>query len=609
MCGIAGWIGRTGDADSEAIVRAMTGAVAHRGPDGDGIWRDGRVAFGHRRLSIIDLSDAGAQPMALPGAGLTITYNGEIYNYRELRRELEALGRRFRSDSDTEVILGAYDQWGAACVSRFNGMWAFAIHDRPRGIVFCSRDRFGVKPFYYVDTPSCFAFGSEMRQLLPLLPTRTVDRELTTTFIVTGALDLDARTMFAGVRKLPAGHNATYDLARRTLSIERFYEVRRDESVGRLSAEDAQARLRELLESAVALRLRSDVKVGTCLSGGLDSSSVATLAAAQYAAANGGRFSAITAVSEEAETDETRYAEIVARASGLDWHTVKPTYADFCDSLPAVVSAQEEPFGSPSLTMQYLVMRTARANGITVMLDGQGGDEVLLGYDKYLGAYVTDELRSGGPLAALRAVRAIGRNNERMRPRALAKYLLGSRLGRIRYALDRRRHAFMRDVPSISPHIAAFSAAGSDPFALQQLEIRSTNLPVLLRYEDKNSMAHGVEARLPFLDYRLLEFAVSLPIGLKLRDGWSKWLLRSALSDRLPAEIAWRRNKLSFDAPERTWLGRHLSEMREAVAASPLLGEIADRSALVAAYDGMSYRSRWRLYSLALWEKSFGVGG
>ena len=284
-----------------------------------------------------------------------------------------------------------------------------------------------------------------------------------------------------------------------------------------------------------------------------------------------------------------------------------PTYDDFRDSLDAVVDAQEEPFGSPSLTMQYFVMRAARANGIPVLLDGQGGDEALLGYDKYLGAYVRDRFRRAGLLPALSALAAVTANNAHMRATALPKYLLGSQFGRLRYAIHRRQHAYLRDLPARSAHIEAFSGAGSDIFALQELEIRSTNLPVLLRYEDKNSMAHGVEARLPFLDYRLLEFAVSLPLCLKVRDGWSKWLLRKSMEDRLPAEIVWRKNKLSFDAPERQWLDRHFPTMRQAVERSPLLGELAVASNLAKAFPSLDRRSQWRLYSVALWERRFGI--
>jgi len=606
MCGIAGFVRKDGGPADPERIAAMTAAVAHRGPDGFDHHVEGAVALGHRRLSILDLSERGRQPMSSPDGSLTITYNGEIYNYIEIRDELTALGHRFTTGTDTEVLLAAYRQWGEDCLARLNGMWAFAILDRPRNRLFMARDRFGVKPFHYVETAGFFAFGSEIRQLLPLLDRRRADLDVVRTFLLTGGADLDESSFFADVRRLPGGHAGVYDLARGTLDIRRYYAIpRRDAPGGRFG--ETVEQFSALIESAVRVRLRSDVKVGTCLSGGLDSSSVASIAASLNRETGGSAFSAITAVSEDERFSEARYAELVVKASGLDWHRTRPVYSDFVETLPRIVSVQEEPFGSPSLTMQYFVMQTARENGVTVLLDGQGGDEVLLGYEKYYGAYVLAMRREHGTPAALRALFDIRSNNDNMNTANLVKYLAGGLSGRAREFTQRRRHSYLAGPIPSPAHWHAFSRSLRDCFSLQALEIGSTNLPVLLRYEDKNSMAHGVESRLPFLDYRLVEFCLSLPVRDKIQQGWTKWLLRKAVEKYLPDPIVWRKNKMGFEAPEALWLNRHMPEMTAAVLGSPLIRELTSQARLAAGYARLDRRSQWRLYSTALWAEAFGV--
>lgn len=608
MCGIAGFVRKDGAPAEHSVIDRMTTAVAHRGPDGSGLLVEGSLALGHRRLSILDLSDHGRQPMTSPDGTLAITYNGEIYNYIEIREELKRLGQAFRTGTDTEVLLGAYRQWGEDCLSRLNGMWSFAILDRTRNVLFMARDRFGVKPFYYIDTARVFAFGSEIRQLLPFLDRQRADMEAVKTFVLTTGAELGTTTFFADVHRLPGGHSAVYDLAGGTLAIRRYYAIARREEIAGLEEAEISRRFADLLEDAIRVRLRSDVKVGTCLSGGLDSSSVASIASALNRQAGGGRFAAITAVSEQQSNNEESYAGLVVQSADLDWHRTRPTYDDFLTSLDDVVESQEEPFASPSLTMQHFVMKTARENGIKVLLDGQGGDEMLLGYEKYYGAYILSILRSEGGIAALKALSRIRTNNDNMGGANLAKYLVGGLSAKARYARYRRDHRYFATFPPMPAHLGAFSASLADTFKLQQLEVTSTNLPILLRYEDKNSMAHGVEARLPFLDYRLVEFCLSVPDRYKIRDGWTKWLLRHAMVGRMPAEVTWRKNKFGFEAPEALWLDRHLPEMRRKVLASPLLGDLASPRHLKRAYDGLDMRSRWRLYSIALWEETFGVG-
>jgi asparagine synthase (glutamine-hydrolysing) len=605
MCGIAGFVDKSGAAAAPTRIDHMTDLVAHRGPDGRGTYLAGSLALGHRRLAILDLSDHGHQPMCREAQGLAITFNGEIYNYLELRTELAQKGHVFQTKTDTEVILAAYTEWGEACVDRFNGMWAFAIHDRSANRLFLSRDRFGIKPLYYCDAPTTFAFGSEIKQLLPALKERRADLDALHVFLITGGIDLGHETLFKGIRKLPAGVCATYDLENHRLSLRRYYETPFREDVSRLSLDAAVDLYGGLLTDAVRLQLRSDVRVGTCLSGGLDSSSVATLAAELYG--HESPFSAITAISEALETDESRYAEAVVASHNLQWHRVRPSYADFVDSLPRIVQSQEEPFGGPTLTMQHFVMKAARDNGIPVLLDGQGGDETLLGYPKYLAMHLAQCWRDDGPAGVWQALVQIPQHNAGIGRLAMAKYFLGGRLASARFRLEAHAQPAVRHAARTPPHLRALAKAARDPFELQSLEISSTNLPVLLRYEDKSAMAHGVEARLPFLDHRVVEVALSLPLRYKLRDGWTKWLLRRLMAGRLPEAIAWRRNKLSFDAPDRIWLGRHRPEMQRAILASDLLRSVTHPRRLKVKIGRISHRSLWRLYSVALWELGFGI--
>lgn len=607
MCGIAGVIGLEGQPIARDMLAGMVDRIAHRGPDGEGLLLEGNVGLGHRRLAIIDLTPDGHQPMTNRRGDHTVVYNGEIYNHVELRLELERAGHVFTSRSDTEVLLAAYSQWGEECVSRFNGMWSFAILDRRRNRLFCSRDRFGKKPFYYIRTGEYFAFGSEIRLLLPLLEKREAHRETLLQFLVGAVSEPPDQTFFAGVRKLPGGHNLVLDLATREFSLARYYELFSDASVATLSLDAATERFSELLEDAVRIRLRADVPVGTCLSGGLDSSTVATLAANQYHAIADDPFAAITAASELAVNDETEYAQQVVRHNQLRWHLVRPEYPDFAASLDDVMLAQEEPFPSPSVVMQYFVMQAARHHGLTVLLDGQGGDETLLGYERYFAAHYLAQARTKGWGRAFYEVVRNSRNNSLMAPWRVLAYFAYFNSARVRWGVYRRRHPYLREFPDMLPSLREYAASSRDVFGLQRLEIERTNLPALLRYEDKNAMRHAVETRLPFLDYRLVEFSLSLPGDFKIADGWTKLILRRAMTSRMPDSITWRRNKMGFEAPASKWFAQHHKIMRDTVMGSRMLGELGRPGAIERQYDALDSLTRWRLFTVAKWERLFNV--
>jgi asparagine synthase (glutamine-hydrolysing) len=587
--------------DADQVGR-LTDLVAHRGPDGRGVRVKGNVGLGHRRLAIIDLSDDGAQPMCDRHLPIWITYNGEIYNYLELRAELEALGFAFRTASDTEVLLAAYVCWGEKCLERFNGMWSFAIHDERDNTLFCARDRFGVKPFYYVDTPMQFAFGSEIRQLLPLIERPVAEDDLVSDFLVCGLTDHTSRTFFKGIEKLPPGHRMRVDVSTGNVEIARYYSLAPDPTG--VDEEHAADSLRGLLDDATRLRLRSDVRVGTCLSGGLDSSSVATLAAERHALNSNEAFFAITAVSEQASNNEEEYAAEVVRRSGLNWLRTKPSYETFASAAETLMEVQEEPFAGPSIMMQYEVMKTARANGVIVLLDGQGGDETLLGYHRYYAAWLLDHYHRDGVRGAVGGFRAAIKAG--IPPRRLLMYLLGASSAGVRAAFYRWRYTFLKK-PDLPESLRRFARKTRDAQAMQVLEITETNLPMLLRFEDKNSMRFGIETRLPFLDYRFVEFALSLSTRIKLNRGWTKWPLRAAMRDMLPANICWRKDKIGFAAPDQLWLNRHSPAMYEKVIDSPLLARYVDMNALKKKFHRLDLGMRWRLYCVALWGERFRV--
>jgi asparagine synthase (glutamine-hydrolysing) len=605
MCGLFGIVHRRRAADRAEVDRC-TDLAAHRGPDGRGVFVDGPVGLGHRRLAILDLSERGAQPMHHPARPVCIVHNGEVYNYLEVREELRSLGHRFRGDSDTEVILAAWLQWGRDCLRRFNGMWAFAILDRERGELFCARDRFGVKPLYWTDTGEAVAFASEIRQLRPLLAQVRAEKDRVRDFLATGLSDHTPGTFLQGVRQLPGGHWLSIDVRTGTATEQRWYELTAAASAAALDPSQAAARLRELLEDSVRLRLRSDVPVGTCLSGGLDSSSVAALASPLYREAAGERFRAITALSTEAANNEEAYARRMVDSASLDWITVQPGVADFEQALDTVIAGQEEPFAGPSVFMQYFVMQAARRNGVTVLLDGQGGDETLLGYERYYGAWLLDRWREHGVAALPRGFAQIGAANGNLPPARRAAWVLGALFAPLRAGAVRWRYPFLRD-PSLPRAQQEFAHASRDAVAMQKLELSRTNLPMLLRYEDKNSMQHGIETRLPFLDWRLAEFALGLRASVKMHEGWSKWTLRAAMADRLPHDIAWRRNKIGFEAPAATWLAALLPRVKAEVTASRFLEPYVDLARLRASIDRVDHRMLWRLFNVERWAAQAGA--
>lgn len=607
MCGISGYIPRPNQPVDVAGLENMTGLIAHRGPDDQGIFTDERIGLGHRRLSILDLSPDGHQPMKDKESSCIIVFNGEVYNYIELREELKTLGYTFRTQTDTEVVMKAYAAWGESCAERFNGMWAFALYDIADNKVFCSRDHFGIKPFYYAQTESGFVFGSEIRQLLPFFKKNKVNSKVLTEFIFSNVTEPIQETFFAGIQKLPGAHNLVFDLHSGTYKIYPYYELTRQIGLGDLNTNEAAALYGQSLQTSIDLRLRADVPVGTCLSGGLDSSSVATLAARNYGQQTTEKFRAITAASEENQKDESVYAQMVVEKEGLHWLKVKPDYEAFKVALPEVVKAQEEPFPSCSIIMQYYVMKTARENNITVLLDGQGGDETLLGYERYYSAYLIALYKKKGLRYMLSAARNSAKNNALMRPLKVIQYFLYFSSARLRYFNYKKRNNFLKNIPAFPAGVRFHDNKTKDIFEMQKRELMEYNLPALLKFEDKNSMWHSIEARLPFLDPNTARLALSLPEEVKIHKGWTKFVLRRFMNDKMPEDITWRKNKFGFEAPETIWIRQHKPIMQAAVSTSTLLKTICNMSQIMHDFKDMDNLTAWKLYSIALWEKEFNV--
>lgn len=603
MCGIAAIIDKKNTFSTdykEKSIQKMTDAVAHRGPDGEGFYFDKNIVLGHRRLSIIDLSEDGKQPF-IWSEKYIISFNGEIYNYLELKVRLEKEGYIFKTLTDTEVILASYDFWGEACVLEFNGMWGFIIYDKEKEICFCSRDRFGVKPFYYLDTNDCFLVGSEVKQLLPFMQNIKGNERIIVNYLVLNMSDYDDETFFEGIKKLLGGHNLVYDLKNNRYEIQQYYTINIRENVTKLNEIDTIKAFTKQFDQSIQYRLRSDVKVGTCLSGGLDSSSIAAFANRQHQLTASEKFCAITASSIQKEYDELEYAQKVVDSLGLDSYVTKPTKDDFLSYMDKVIYAQEYPFAGPTVFMQYFVMQKAKEAGITVLLDGQGADEILLGYKRYIPTLIFQK----GILNFLFNIQKTTKQYGISIIEIFENYLYFSnpyiRLLKQKAnfrTLKKEYHSILRyDI------YKKFADSYTDTIALQKLELTTTHVPQLLRFEDKNSMAHSIETRLPFLDWEVVETALSIHPNFKLKESWSKYILRKTVENYLPADIVWRKNKLGFDAPIDEWMDAGVkAAMMETINNSNLLNQLFSKIP-----TNMANPLLWRLYNLAKWETMFDV--
>ena len=556
MCGIAGILRYDGAPIERASIEAMVGTLRHRGPDGEGVRLAPGIACGSTRLAILDLTPASNQPFRDEGADLTLVFNGEIYNYVELRKELEGRGHAFHSRGDTEVLLRAYQEWGEDCPQHFNGMFAFAIWDGRRSRLLLARDRFGEKPLFISRTSEGLAFASEMKAILAVQPERRrPNRQAIYRYLSRGDLNVDEATFFDGIDSLPPAH---------TLVVEPDGRERQQAYWHPAASELPKARheriehLRELLFDAIRIRLRSDVTVGSSLSGGLDSSSIVAAIDAQKGLQQirQGTFSARF----RSEThDEGRFIKRLSRQVETEPHEVWVDADRFTAELSRLQYHQEEPIASSSPYAQWLVMELAQQHDTTVLLDGQGADEVLSGYDQAHGMFWAHWLRQGRLDRFLGEVVSFSRRYSGLRAPALfgVYYSLPEQLR------DRLAGYYYRSENLVSEDLrhefAPAHATSDHPFddRLRNELVRwqtTTQLPEFLRYADRSSMAFGREVRLPFLDHRLVEYCFALPPDLLLRRAVTKVALREAMRGIVPDTILDRKDKIAYAPPQERWL-------------------------------------------------------
>ncbi len=622
MCGIAGAIHLNYKQipDLGHRLEVMNALQRHRGPDGEGLWqhRNQYVGFAHRRLSIIDLT-TGGQPMT-DRAGNYVTYNGEIYNYLELRNELGP--DRFDTTSDTEVILHAYQKWGTDCVNHFRGMFAFALWDEANQVLFCARDRFGIKPFYYTISDEVFYFASEIKALLPFLEQVETDLNGFKDY-VTFQFCLAGKTLFKGVNELLPSH--TLRVVRGNLEIRRYWEVYYNVDFNH-TARYFEEKLRALIEESINFHLRSDVPVGAYVSGGLDSSIVASLASRIYQNSLlgfHGKFSSNPGY------DESHYARLPAEWHGFELKEVDITVQDFIESIRKVIYHLDFPVAGPGSFPQYVVSKLASQHR-KVLLGGQGGDEIFGGYTRYLIAYfeqcikaaIDDTARSGNFIVTYESIIPNLKSLQNYKPLLQEFWRDGlfQDMDRRYFRLINRANLMHDEVnwemlPDYSPFETFKSifygnnVQKESYFDLMTHFDFKTLLPALLQVEDRVSMAHGLESRVPFLDHALVEFAATMPSDVKFKEGTMKYALKHSMRDMVPPAILERKDKMGFPVPLTEWVKGQAREFVQDILSSQraLQRELVNNRAVLKGLGQEEKYSRkvWGLLCIELWQQEF----
>ncbi len=652
MCGIAGFLRCGQNEQGQRLSEAVLQVLRHRGPDDHG-WlvssgQDARLGKGtlpamdaevillHRRLSILDLSKAGWQPMGTPDGRFFIVFNGEIYNFVELRAELEFLGHVFKSHGDTEVLLHAYAEWGPGALTRLVGMFSFGILDRRERKLFLARDFFGIKPLYYAHTPFGFAFASEIKALLAVPGvSRRVNPQRLYSYLASGLTDHGEETLFADIHQLPAAHCLEISLdARQPGPPRRFWNVDLSERLD-ISYPEATGRLRDLFLDSVRLHLRSDVPVGAALSGGIDSSAIVSAMRQLEPRLELHTFSYIA---DTPQLSEETWVDLAANHAGAHVHKIRTAPADLVDDLDRLIYQQDEPFGSTSIYVQHRVFRLAREAGISVMLDGQGADEMLGGYRPYLAARLASLLRQGNWIDALRFLERVRRLPGTGGGVRLLLQCAGFLLpGKFKFLgkqwlqnsvmpcwlnapwFEKRGVAWRSAVGSRISAVGESRGpiAESRPKDLLRRHLHrtlvETSLPMLLRYEDRNSMAQSIESRVPFLTPALAGFLLKLPEDYLIGpDGTSKRIFRDAMRGIVPDPVLDRRDKIGFATPEQQWFTSLRPWVEKTLQGAPDIpafhvpGLTKAWQTLIKSQTAFDFRP-WRWVNLIRWAQQFAV--
>lgn len=581
MCGICGYIDLKRRIETRSL-KDMNNIANYRGPDDEGytlfdkdsglIQAKGpdtakslqefqnilevpacQIGLAHRRLSILDLSDLGHQPMLSDESDIVLCFNGEIYNYLELKRELEADGDIFKTETDSEVIIHAYKKWGENCVQKFNGMWAFALFDINMEKLFCSRDRLGVKPFHYYFTRDCFIFSSELKQMIQIpFIERKLNQEVFLTNFLFKLSDYDNETLIKGIYLLKPSHNLVITIKKEGLEKGeyQYWALKSDDKFGE-SPEVLQEQLGRVLMQSINYRLRSDVPLGGLLSGGLDSSSLLTLANEFFK--NGQTIETFTACYDD-QMSEKKYADIVNKYNGFSANYIYPICEDLKKELENIVWHCEGIINFEHIGF-YKVLEAAKEKGLHILLNGQCGDETLFGYERYYAYYYLDLLKQGKVKKFFKEFN-LGIKNSAISLKQMIGFLIYFNMPSVRIYTKRMKlgkyikSSILKKLPQ--KKLKNILTAKS----LNQLfnkEITATQLPHILRWDDRSYMAFSIESRVPFVDYEFIEFASKIPHGTKIQNGYTKNLLRNYMNDKLPAEIVWRKNKMGFSAPQSLW--------------------------------------------------------
>jgi len=624
MCGISGIIEKNSSSRCDEIV-AMTNLIVHRGPDGFGYYHGENFSFGHRRLAILDLTSHGAQPMHYMEK-YCITYNGEVYNYIEIKKELSEFGYTFLSNTDTEVVLAAYDRWGKDCLNKFNGMFAFAIFDKENKKIFCARDRFGVKPFYYSQVGNKFVFASEIKQFTAVNGWHaTANLPRLRDFLLYGGIhDHTQETMFDNVYQLKGGTFLEYDLVTYSYKIDCWYDLKTINENKRIDFESAKTAFKTLFHDAVRLRLRSDVKVGSCLSGGLDSSAiVCQIHEMLREIKESSKQETVSACFNDKRVDEREYMDEVIHQTNVNAHKIFPSSSDLFKDLDKLVWHQDEPFGTTSVYAQWLVYKASRDNGLIVMLDGQGADEHLAGYSSFHTVHFNELMFSLKFVELFKSIKNYRKcyNDYYFSPyrtlflRAACCFLPDRLLNKIKKYFSSAKNENLLTMD-------CFSDGKHDEIATDNYSIRDesltklyfTTLPKLLHHADRNSMAHSVESRTPFVDYKLIELAISLPSSFKINRAITKFIMRHSLSDLMPKKIVNRFDKLGFSTPQSEWTHQISKQFRiKLEEACCLLKNNVNKNVVLSKFDKSISRGGaidslfWRIVCVGSWMKVFKI--
>lgn len=625
MCGIAGYIDKSGKYRPEKkLVKKMTDVMIHRGPDAEGQWIDEHIALGHRRLSIIDLDAKSNQPLISHDGKYVITFNGEIYNYIELKRELERKGCVFSTDSDTEVVIEAYRAYGKECFNQFNGMWSLALYDIEKQKVILSRDRFGIKPAYTVDNEDVFVFASEIKAVLAAFPEENIPNEACIYRYLSQSVneDTDEKCFYKNIKIFPAAHYMIYDLQNHTREYKSYWEVNEQLFYEKwIRGKNPIKTFRKLFESAVELRLRADVEVGACLSGGLDSSAIVGCASKKFER----EMHTFSSIYTDKECNEESYIRKVNERWNTIPHYIKPDdyEENFTKYIEDLTYHHDQPTGGASLYSQYMVMKEVKGK-VKVILDGQGADELFAGYIPYYSYYIDDLLSRNTFRAKCKAIKMLVIIKKEW-PDVIGAVSTDTivRLVGLKNSFLFQNEKKIKDLKvkrSAKMFTDDFMAKVHDDYQKKEIQCSSNlntrlcndvlnkSIPALLHNEDGNSMAFSIESRVPFLDYRIVEFAIALDGKYKIRNQWTKWIIRKACRDYLPKEIVKRKNKMGFPAPFARWLreGSSRKELKR------IIYEFGERNIVPKETIDQLYRAHvngkadysdilFRIYNIELW--------